>query len=193
MFHEIPLWVSSCFLGGFSLSLPGLSSPWSSSLSILTPHWFKNKLFLAARGLYCSTRRLPLVASRGHLQVQYSGFSLQWLLLRWSTGSRHTGFINCIALSCNCIGLSCSTACGSFPDQELNPCPLPWQADSQQLDHQGSPVHWLSVLYADNSNSRPDVLCIWDSHTQLPTWYLHLGICIDMSDSNEAKFLIFTP
>ena len=27
-------------------------------------------------------------------------------------------------------GLSCSTACGIFPDQGLNPCPLHWQADS---------------------------------------------------------------
>ena len=27
-------------------------------------------------------------------------------------------------------GLSCSAACGIFPDQGLNPCPLPWQVDS---------------------------------------------------------------
>ena len=27
-------------------------------------------------------------------------------------------------------GLRCSTACGSFLDQGLNPCPLHWQADS---------------------------------------------------------------
>ena len=27
-------------------------------------------------------------------------------------------------------GLSCSAACGFFPDQGSNPCPLPWQADS---------------------------------------------------------------
>ena len=26
--------------------------------------------------------------------------------------------------------LSCSAACGVFPDQGLNPCPLHWQADS---------------------------------------------------------------
>ena len=26
-------------------------------------------------------------------------------------------------------GLCCSTACGIFPDQGLNPCPLHWQAD----------------------------------------------------------------
>ena len=27
-------------------------------------------------------------------------------------------------------GLSCSAACGIFPDQGSNPCPLHWQADS---------------------------------------------------------------
>ena len=33
-------------------------------------------------------------------------------------------------------GLSCSEVCGIFLGQELNPCPLHWQADSQPLDHQ---------------------------------------------------------
>ena len=37
-------------------------------------------------------------------------------------------------------GPSCSAACGIFPDQGSNPCPLHWQADSQPLRHQGSPV-----------------------------------------------------
>ena len=35
--------------------------------------------------------------------------------------------------------LSCSIAYGIFPDQELNPCPLHWQAESYTLYHQGSP------------------------------------------------------
>ena len=26
--------------------------------------------------------------------------------------------------------ISCSVACGIFPDQDSNPCPLHWQADS---------------------------------------------------------------
>ena len=38
-------------------------------------------------------------------------------------------------------GLSCSAARGILPDQGPNPCPLHWQADSQPLRHQGSPVH----------------------------------------------------
>ena len=36
-------------------------------------------------------------------------------------------------------GPSCAAACGIFPDQGLNLCPLHWQADSQPLRHQGSP------------------------------------------------------
>ena len=32
-------------------------------------------------------------------------------------------------------GLSCSMACEIFPDQGLNPCPLPWQAYSYLLYH----------------------------------------------------------
>ena len=28
-------------------------------------------------------------------------------------------------------GLSCPVACGVFPDQGLNLCPLHWQADSE--------------------------------------------------------------
>ena len=31
-------------------------------------------------------------------------------------------------------------ACGIFPDEGTNPCPLHWQADSQPLCHQGSPI-----------------------------------------------------
>lgn len=36
-------------------------------------------------------------------------------------------------------GLGCSTACGIFPDQGSNPCPVHWQGDSQPLHHQRSP------------------------------------------------------
>ena len=35
--------------------------------------------------------------------------------------------------------LSFSAACGIFPDQGLNPCPLRWQADSYPPHHQGNP------------------------------------------------------
>ena len=58
--------------------------------------------------------------------------------------------LHCCALafySCSEWGaaLCCSAACGIFPDQGSNPCPLHWQADSQPLRHQGSPK--LSILW----------------------------------------------
>ena len=64
--------------------------------------------------------------------MQCAGLSLSRPLL-WSTGSRHAGSVIVAH------GPSCSVACGIFPDQGLNPCPLNWQADSQPLCHQGSP------------------------------------------------------
>ena len=54
------------------------------------------------------------------------------LLLR-STGSRRAGSVIVAH------GPSCSAACGIFPDQGSNLCPLHWQAVSQPLRHQGSP------------------------------------------------------
>ena len=44
-------------------------------------------------------------------------------------------------------GLSCSAACGIFPGQGSNPCPLHWQADSQPLRHQGSPHGSLNLHF----------------------------------------------
>ena len=49
-------------------------------------------------------------------------------------------------------GPSCSAACGIFPDQGSNPCPLHWQADSQPLRHQGSPIIvliYISLMISD--------------------------------------------
>ena len=52
-------------------------------------------LFLAALGLRCC-RRLSLVAvSEGYSSFWCAGFSLRWLLLFRSTGSRCTGFSSC--------------------------------------------------------------------------------------------------
>ena len=77
-------------------------------------HW----VFVAVRGL-------SLVAlNGGYSLLRCAGFSSRWLLLLGSTGSRRAGSVAVAH------GLSCSAACGIFPDQGLNPCPLHWQADS---------------------------------------------------------------
>ena len=79
-------------------------------------------------------RGLSLVAaSGGHSSSQCAGLSLSQPLLLRGTGSRRAGSVVVAH------GLSCSAACGIFPDQGSNPCPLHWQADSQPLRHQGSP------------------------------------------------------
>ena len=90
---------------------------------------------MAVLGLRFCARGLTLVAaSRGHSSSRCAGLSLSWPLLLQSTGSRRAGSVTVAH------GPSCSAACGIFPDQGSNPCPLHWQADSQPLRHQGSPV-----------------------------------------------------
>ena len=91
-------------------------------------------VFVSVRGLS------PVAASGGHSSLRCAGLSLSRPLLLRSTGSRRAGSVVVAH------GLRCSTACGIFPDQGSNPCPLHWQADSQPLRHQGSPIFFL-VLF----------------------------------------------
>ena len=91
-------------------------------------------VFVSVRGLS------PVVASGGHSSSRCAGLSLSRPLLLRSTGSRRTGSVVVAH------GLSCSMACGIFPDQGSNPCPLHWQADSQPLCHQGSPLFCIFSL-----------------------------------------------
>ena len=84
-------------------------------------------VFVFVRGLS------PVAASGGHSSSRCVGLSLSRPLLLRSRGSRRAGS------AVVAHGPSCSAACGIFPDQGSNPCPLHWQADSQPLRHQGSP------------------------------------------------------
>ena len=85
--------------------------------------------------IFVSVRGLSLVAaSGGHSSSRCAGLSPSRPLLLRSTGSRRAGSVVVAH------GPSCSTACGIFPDQGSNACPLHWQADSQPLRHQGSPM-----------------------------------------------------
>ena len=91
--------------------------------------------------VFISVQRLSLVAaSGGHSSSRCAGLSLSRPLLLRSTSSRHAGSV------VMAHGPSCSAACGIFPDQGSNPCPLHWQADSQPLHHQGSPIYFLLNL-----------------------------------------------
>ena len=83
-----------------------------------------------------------VAASGGHSSSRCADLSLSQPLLLQSTGSRHAGSVVVVH------GLSCSAACGIFPDQGSNPCPLHWQADSQPLRHEGSPIfQFLKMWY----------------------------------------------
>ena len=96
-------------------------------------------------GLRFSVRGLsPVAASGDHSSSRCAGLSLSWPLLLRSTGSRRAGSVTVAH------GPSCSAACGLFPDQGSNPCPLHWQADSQPLRHQGSPRQefYLGIHYS---------------------------------------------
>ena len=100
-----------------------------------------NYAYLYFIWVFISVRGLSLVvASGGHSSSRCAGLSLSRPLLLPSTGSRRAGSVIVAH------GPSCSAACGIFPDQGSNPCPLHWQADSQPLRHQGSPVLYLEDL-----------------------------------------------
>ena len=82
-------------------------------------------LFLAVLGLCCYVRA-------------FFSFSKWAATLCCSVQSSHCGGFSCCrawALGTRASvvvahGLSCSEACGIFPDQGSNPCPLHWQVDS---------------------------------------------------------------
>ena len=98
--------------------------------------------------VFVSVQGLSLVAaSGGHSSSWCAGLSLSWPLLLQSTGSRCAGSVVVAH------GPSCSAACGIFPDQGSNPCPLHWQADSQPVRHEGSP--YLRELLNKTPKLRP--------------------------------------
>ena len=84
-------------------------------------------------------RGLSLVAaSGGHSSSRRAGLSPSRPLLLQSTGSRRAGSATVAH------GPSRSAACGILPDQGSNPHPLHWQAYSQPLRNQGSPMAFIS-------------------------------------------------
>ena len=81
--------------------------------------------------VFVALRRLFSIAARVGatlVGVQCSwDFSLQWLLLSQSRGSRCADFISCVSQAPEdgqgavAYRLSCSVACGVFLDERLNP------------------------------------------------------------------------
>ena len=106
--------------------------------------FFKKFIYFWLCWVFASVQGLSLAAaSGGNSSSQCAGLSLSRALLLQSTGSRPAGSVIVAH------GPSCSAACGIFPDQGSNPCALHWQADSQPLRHQGSP---LLLFYEECGN-----------------------------------------
>ena len=117
-------------------------------------------IYLCLCWVFVSVQGLSLVAaSEGHSSSRCAGLSLSQPLLLRSTGSRRAGSVAVAD------GPGCSVACGIFPDQGSNPCPLHWQADSQPLRHQGSPndmfLSSLSGFYPHHLNFFSPHSCWW--------------------------------
>ena len=80
--------------------------------------------------VFIAVHGLSLVSgSCGYFLLWFSSFS--WCG-PWALGAVVAGHETC-----------CPVACGIFPDQASNPCPLPWQANSQPLDYKGGPCVWV--------------------------------------------------
>ena len=122
-----------------------------------------------------------VAASGGHSSSRCAGLSLSRPLLLRSTGSRRAGSIVVAH------GASCSAACGIFPDQGSNPCPLHWQADSQPLRHQGSPGHsfknfWaLKIKSSACSTHRPSLVQSPTTPDHFPSFFMWILACGSLS------------
>ena len=82
--------------------------------------------------VFVAAQAFSRCSKQGLLELWGPCFSWPWLLLLQSTGSRvfrlqQLQFQGSVAAA---YQLSCSRACGIFPDQGLNLCPLHWQVDS---------------------------------------------------------------
>ena len=84
-------------------------------------------------GLRCCARAFSSCAEQGILFIAVRGLLIALASLVAEHDSRHAGSVVVAR------GLSCSVACGIFPDQGSNPCPLHRQADSKPLRHQEVP------------------------------------------------------
>ena len=131
-------------------------------------------VFVSARGLS------PVAVSGGHSSSRCAGLSLSRPLLLRSTGSRRAGSVVVAH------GASCSVACGIFPDQGLNLCPLHWQADSQPLHPQGSPKEHYRIKNCESEI----VTCEYDMKDPQKRQELQSGRCeqcLNFSDVSQLS------
>ena len=128
-----------------SLNINGSTLPHSLFCSFNSIHWryspsaflfFKFYLFMFIFGCAGSLCYVQAYSSFGVPASRCSGFSCGRAQALGHSARGPKNAVSVVAVH----GLSCSVAYGVFPDQGLNSCPLHWPADSQPLDHQGSPI-----------------------------------------------------
>ena len=173
-----------------------------------TIFFFFFNLFLAALCLCCCMQAFSSCGEQGLLFVAVSkllievaslvvehGLQARGLQQLWHMGSVVVAHgLQSAGSVVVAHGLSCSAACGIFPDQGSNPCPLHWQADSQPLRHQGSPaLYYLKaflfyflyvcrcVMQAESKTTRSSgIVASWRMH--------HI-----QRQSNSLCFCVSTP
>ena len=126
-----------CSLSFIDLHLLSIINLGENSVIVTCIFYLFYFIFLAALGLHCCAQAFSSCGERGLLFVVVHRLLIVVASLVAEQGSRCAGFSSCgtQALerrlsSCGARGLSCSMACGIFPDQGWNPCPLHWQVDS---------------------------------------------------------------
>ena len=129
-----------------------------------------------------------LVVGRGAaLQVWCWEFSLVWLLLSGSPGSKVSRLQQLlmgsvvVALGSKITGsivvahrLSCCEGCGILPDQGSNPCLLYWQAGSPALRYQGSTLYIQKGNF--NERKRKTVIKLIQTYEKLYMPFFNLFI-----------------
>ena len=87
-------------------------------------------------GLHCCAQALSSCSERGLLFVAVRGLLIAVASLVTEHRLQACGLSSCGSQALECrlsscgARLSCSAACGIFPDQGSNLCPLHWQVDS---------------------------------------------------------------
>ena len=120
--YALPLSHGSSFSSTSELiAVSPLSMPYHTLKKIIIISFI---ILLVVPGHCCSAQTFSSCARQSCSSSLYVAFSLPWLLLLQSTGSRAHG-LSTVAHRC-----SCSVACGIFLDQGSNLCHLHWQSDS---------------------------------------------------------------
>ena len=87
--------MSPALVGGLSTTAPPGKSFFFQHYTCFFNLFYLFIYFLAALGLRCCVRAFSSCGKWGYSSLQCMGFSLWWLLLLRSTGSRHAGFSSC--------------------------------------------------------------------------------------------------